>query len=339
MSTRKARVTVLAATVLAAALVTGTYAFTNFNQSATNKMGGHTVGGVRLHDDYNEVDAAAMDADRDDKNTVNKDVYVENYGNYTLFVRVRLLEYLERGYGDEGSADQVEAARKPLVAGAAKGDTSTWYPHLPDAADDPFAPYYSLALGGEKYYLPTDITKDDDDTVDNQLNYADPGDRVPTSQTSQDNTDRYTDSDVGYNAKGNDDEKALPHSVNGDGVTLTPKAQVQSLAAWLAADEDDRATNVWLYDTDGWYYWVGASLDDNTKPAGLVEGAVTGLLLDGVTLTEAPQSDGWYYAIHAELQAISKEDQSAFSTDGRTLTDDAWQLLQVIGGFSPPSAG
>ncbi|ETD03660.1 hypothetical protein N568_0112265, partial [Lactococcus garvieae TRF1] len=65
-------------------LIGGTFAFTAFNQQALNDRENNIqveVGG-RVHDYYN-------------RDTENKDVFVENYGEQPIMARIRLSEYLE----------------------------------------------------------------------------------------------------------------------------------------------------------------------------------------------------------------------------------------------------
>jgi len=52
----KRRAAAAAGVVVAAALaVTGTWAYTNFVQKATNELAGESSAGVRLHDDFTTV--------------------------------------------------------------------------------------------------------------------------------------------------------------------------------------------------------------------------------------------------------------------------------------------
>jgi hypothetical protein len=90
----KAIVAVLLALVL---LLSGTYAWTAISQRAQNEIYDTINDGGRLHDDY-------------DGN--NKDVYVENFGQAPIFVRVRLDEYMEV----DGTS---------VTAGAVRSDVTT----------------------------------------------------------------------------------------------------------------------------------------------------------------------------------------------------------------------
>ncbi|MDR3239790.1 MAG: hypothetical protein LBT44_06850 [Clostridiales bacterium] len=139
MRARKLIAGVSAAVLAAALLGAGTYAWFSFGQEAKNEFSGEGSNpGGRLHDDFD--------------GHLNKDVYVENFGNRPLFVRVQLNEYME-------------VSDQPLVQGAAKDDLSTWIPHTPDVdveiCDQVFHAYWDWKLSGndgERYYLPTSDT-------------------------------------------------------------------------------------------------------------------------------------------------------------------------------------
>lgn len=76
-------------------LIGGTFAFTAFNQQAINdREGWNSEGGAgRIHDYYNS-------------RTENKDVFVENYGDEPLLVRIQLKEFLSQN--DESIVDDAE---------------------------------------------------------------------------------------------------------------------------------------------------------------------------------------------------------------------------------------
>ena len=93
------------------ALIGGTFAFQSFNQRATNDREGWNNEGAagRIHDYYSDE-------------TGNKDVFVENYGDEPLLVRVQLKEFLSKN--DES-----------IVRDAERGYVDTWTVWQP-AADD-----------------------------------------------------------------------------------------------------------------------------------------------------------------------------------------------------------
>jgi len=153
--------------VLATLATGGTLAYNNFMQARTNRFSnGFTNHGVRLHDDYKIF---TNRADND------KDIYVENYGDSFLLVRVRLDEFYELN-------------KKVIVGGTGailndprlnwvtfKGDIVTKDGRvIADAGihDDNTDPRDGLAdwewvFGGQKYYLPTENIYDDDPNPDN----------------------------------------------------------------------------------------------------------------------------------------------------------------------------
>jgi len=169
--------------LIAAMLMTGTFAWQSVSQQALNQaIGGYLrprdpndPAGGRLHDDFEEVDSNAW---RRGATVANKDVYVENFerhANYgqPIFVRLRLYEYMEFGDGawlQPGNAERrvYPAANynvRPLVPGTRRDDFNTWTPRLSWAPEltggtanttaDPFRRYWNWDMGGSKVYMPT----------------------------------------------------------------------------------------------------------------------------------------------------------------------------------------
>lgn len=100
-------------------LIAGTYTWFSFTQRAINdrhvELGFEEVG--RLHDYFDEVSG-------------NKDVFVENFGDAPILVRIKLLEYMEV---DGVSMVQADAATDTDVQ-PLKADPTTWTPWAPAAA-------------------------------------------------------------------------------------------------------------------------------------------------------------------------------------------------------------
>ena len=95
-------------------LISGTMAFQAFNQQAINDRENTVqvnVGG-RVYDYYN-------------RDTENKDVFVENYGERPIMARIRLSEFLEYQRGEEDFT--------PLVAGSERDNLATWITWIPSA--------------------------------------------------------------------------------------------------------------------------------------------------------------------------------------------------------------
>ena len=130
-------------------LIGGTMAFQAFNQQVINDRENTVqvnVGG-RVHDYYN-------------RDTENKDVFVENYGERPIMARIRLSEFLEYQRGEEDFT--------PLVPGSERDNLATWITWIPSAnninqrADtgnsSAFNRYAQLTFGeGETapWYMPT----------------------------------------------------------------------------------------------------------------------------------------------------------------------------------------
>ena len=100
-------------------LIAGTYTWFSFTQRAINDrhvdLGFEEVG--RLHDYFDEVSG-------------NKDVFVENFGDAPILVRIKLLEYMEI---DGVSMVQADPASDTDVQ-PLKADPTTWTPWIPAAA-------------------------------------------------------------------------------------------------------------------------------------------------------------------------------------------------------------
>lgn len=88
----------IALLVLLLLVVVGTYAFQAFNPRAINdRENRQDIGtGGRVHDYYN-------------RDTENKDVFVENYGDRPIMARIRLSEFLETKSDGEGSIHSLSA--------------------------------------------------------------------------------------------------------------------------------------------------------------------------------------------------------------------------------------
>jgi len=160
---------VLAGLLVIAIIVSGTLAYTNYQQTALNRFEGYVNHGVRLHDDYA---IKVMEKDND------KDVYVENYGTSQLLVRVRLDEFFQIGQGVLG------AAGSNAVSPIGNLDNSTyndprygWNPIAWDTAITTNGSGVTSAVmgdgmwkwifGGDKFYLPTENIYDENNDPDN----------------------------------------------------------------------------------------------------------------------------------------------------------------------------
>lgn len=317
---RRKKAAAAAVAVLSVAIaLTGTYAWQSIRQSTTNKKTVEFEAGGRLHDDFNGRE---------------KSVYVENYADpdaedsAPIFVRIRLLEYMETG-GDAGKdRDQLNADRgdvTPVVAGAEISKTETWWVHKPNDQNDPFHEYWKWGLGGSTKYVPT-FNKDNDSLVP---------DVNGTYEGTAAGDKEYFDDYVDYTAAN------APNSVTDDAnygngtflnethvVKTTQNATVITMEQWKT-EKDCEPGKYWVWDNDGWAYWAEA----------LQPGEATGLLLNSINSITAQRC---YYAVHVVNQQASAGDwgekgteadgtgtgATGFYADG--LTENALELLNTI---------
>lgn len=270
LSKRRKVAAILSAVLIIALAVTGTLAAFVFDGEIINEFGDIVTPGGTGHDDFD--------------NKANKDVYFENYGAATLFVRIRLDEYMELGAG---------ANAKSLVKGALRGTKTTWTTHIPSTSTDAdvcepgnletpgvdFHDFWTWKMGstyGERYYLPTLPTDPDAGTV-KQGAFYNIGDKQ-----------------------------------NNPKLEPVPDATVITMAQWVAAGMP--IGNYWVVDSDGWAYWA--------EP--LAPKSVTGLLLNEVTLKEKLDQSYYYainvrfYA--TDLEDIGKMRDTATDA-GKELID------------------
>jgi len=295
----------LTAGSLSAIIITGTLAWTSMNSQITNVWFGKgqaSEAGGTLHDDHTDSGA-------------NKDVYVENWGNENLFVRVRLAEYMELGTGAGILSESKDQSNVPVpnpqnhaVSVAGRQDVvdipDTWQIHIPDSADPAactsaadFHHYWNWDMGGSKFYYPAPENS-------RQIKgYVDSG------------------SPEGLSAV----------SVNSGGVKAkqTLNATVMTMAQWKAGGS--QIGPYWVMDTDGWSYWA----------APLEPGSATGLLVNNVTLRTQPDQD-YYYGINVIAQMATKDgatekgepdNYNSFGEDiNGTWTQDGHDLMDLITG-------
>ena len=301
MSLKLKTMTSLTAISLSALIVTGTFAWTNLNPQRLNEWQGTsanpaTGAGGTLHDDYEE-------------NGAEKHVYIENWGNEDLYVRIRMDEYMEIGSGaglkaisaDSGTGEIVHNPNNlaaPLINGANIDEPKTWETHIPyesannDSSD--FHNYWDWLMGGQKYYYP-----------------------APESSRV----------DKNYVASGSTDDIA-ENSINSAGIQAkqTRMAHVITMEQWKEVLEG-QIGDYWVIDTDGWAYWA----------APLGPGDATGLLLREVNLKEIPDKD-YYYGINVIAQMATKDgtigdgDLDSFKSFGLAensgWTDDGKALVE-----------
>lgn len=331
--TRKTISAAIAIVCAIAITLTGTFAWQSISQTALNETAGEANPGGRLHDDFNGT---------------NKDIYVENFtnpddGGMPIYVRVRLDEYMEIGAeagmkAADGSFDENRSADS-VIAGAKINDVSTWKTHIPGDSTDEFHTYWDWAMGGSTVFMPTfnknkdslsadingtyeGLTEGDDVHYDDYQVYT-AGQTVTDDEVYDfDNNDI----DEGDNAVDGVNIKTVANVTHTARETLT--GTVMTMAEWIAAGSHPGP--YWVYDTDGWAYWAQA----------LEPGEATGLLLDGIEMTNKP-GDNWYYAINVVGQFATAGDfgepgeegqpgTGFYNTDnGAPLSDDAKALLEA----------
>jgi hypothetical protein len=206
--------TLLAIATLAmmAVLAVGTFAWTSFNNDVINQWRGddtvdETPGGS-VHDDF--------------CGGVNKDVYVENWGDIPIYVRIQLSEYMEIGK----KAGLTDSEAVSLINGALLFDRSTWETHIPHGSpgycEAGFHDYWQWSMGGSKWYLPTANVNKHDSYIDQTS---------PKSAYGMQNLD-------------------------GAPARQTPYAIVLLMDDWKAMGQP--VGPYWVADSDGWFYWADA---------------------------------------------------------------------------------
>ncbi|MDR2649946.1 MAG: hypothetical protein LBB94_09580 [Clostridiales bacterium] len=301
-------------------IVTGTFAWTSLNSQKVNEwfgagMNPGTGPGGTLHDDFFEN---------------SKQVYVENWGDENLYVRIMLGEYMEIGFGaglksvaKDSSGEDIHNPNNKSVS--VRGNTwnidepekwnVVWVgDRLNEVGDIPtgIAPWYKLSsywgwnMGGQKYYFP-----------------APEGSRT----------------DKGYV------DQRSPNAlqpITGDdyeSVKRTLSASIMSMEAWKVTGSP--IGNYWVIDrSDGWAYWA----------APLEPGEATGLLINSVmkigsawqnytSNVDFDYNSDYYYGINVHAQIATKDGTTAngeldnyknFGTDGGWTKDGQLLMDKVV---------
>ena len=311
--TAKKKKTLAAIGAVALALVIalgGTFAWQSISQQALNEAAATLNPGGRLHDDFDGR---------------NKDVYVENFTDVAdgtpIFARVRLDEYMELGLG--AGTDRNLEAGVPLTTtgltvvgeGAKINDKTTWTTRTPGSglADEAGNVYWTWDMdGGQTVYMPT--FNKNKDSLKSDVNGTYDGD--PDTDIPYDDYVTYTEGeplegDAVYDADSNDvEDENVDRATESHTAKPTINGTVITMAEWMTrwrtyqaivnpSDEDKAQVmgDFWVWDDDGWAYWANA-IQPNTA---------TGLLLDGIELTNPP-SDSYYYGINVVGQFVTADD-------------------------------
>jgi hypothetical protein len=266
-------------------------AWTDMTQAKTNKFHGSVDADVTLHDEFDGVD---------------KDVFVENSGTATIFVRVRLDEYAQSG-------DLI------FASGAKVKDKTTWTPHTYDgvsitdcgnADNGKFHEYYRWTMnGGERDYTP-----------------GTPG-MVYTVLSGSGKVDRTDLTGEGHHTAAASAPVKLSEAIAALNAVEPDAAQQGIITAvnagvWLL-DDTDTAEN-----GGGWAYW--------SKP--LLPETATNLLLTKVELLQ-DFPDDWIYRIDVKLQAVTANDFAKWNAGdwfGYRTTAGAESLIHL---WQTPAAG
>ena len=212
--------------VLAANLVTGTYARSLFTINPQESDGSESAG-VTLHN-HGTVD------------NQYQNIFIENWGDVSTFARIRLREYMEFGEG-AGNKNPSENFSTPLIPTAELNNTDTWHIHIPHNNETPnicsfgyeaslFHTYWEWTMGGQKYFYPVPEHK---------------------RSSAMESGDRYVDSGSPPHLHANS-----PDSPYGIPVSQTMSSEVVTMAQWVNAGKP--IGNYWVIDTDGWAYWANA---------------------------------------------------------------------------------
>ncbi|MFK4973310.1 hypothetical protein [Lactococcus garvieae] len=287
-------------------LISVTFAFQAFNQQAINDRLRENIPGGRVHDYYN-------------RNTENKDVFVENFGTVPLMARVRLSEFLE-------SRSPGETAFTPLVAGTTRENIDSWTTWIPSAnntgqresshASNAFNRYSNLILGWSRpgqsvpWFMPT-FNHNNLDLSTAAAGHA--RDYIAGSGATDATTDGTTHPGDGTDAYWSSGDTYDNSGGTWPGETVTHQA-IQNLpqdrapmtiAQWANLPNYEKVGNFWVIDHQtGWAYWANR----------LRAGEATSYLLDAAEMTaEADTIPGeYYYGIHVDSQLISPDRTEEF---------------------------
>lgn len=283
-----------AAVLILVGILSGSFAWQSISQNAKNELNGEATNpGGRLHDDF------------DGK---NKDVYVENFGDQKLYVRVRLDEYMELG---EGAGTGKNA--RSLVDGAVFDKVTTWTVHKPGAAiedcqngngKDTFHDFIEWEMGGKTVYMPTFNTNKDSLKADINGTLTGKFGKAYDDYRSYEEGQKETGTEIWDDDANNIEDDNVKKVEKEHTAKVTPEAKVVKMADW-----DQEPGDVWVVDTDGWAYYA----------KGIEPGEATGLLLNGITVKNEP-AEKWYYAINVIGQFATggdwgKEDKTGFFAD------------------------
>ncbi|MCL2654686.1 MAG: hypothetical protein FWD65_03185 [Coriobacteriia bacterium] len=294
--TKKPVIAAIAVAVIAALMLGGAFAWTDFTQSKTNKFRGTYEADATLHDEFDGF---------------NKNVFVENSGSNVIYVRVRLDEFMRVG---TTQFDSKADAR----------DKTTWTPHTwdgPTLADSgnadkgKFADYYewnTTGWGGARDYTPGTpgmvytTLGPDGKVLPEDVDFVSTGPASKPHHTADANEPMLMS-----------EFKRLEEQ---DYDQMTPEDQAEwdsqvKAGCWILDDAPAK-------DGGAWAYW--------SLP--LAPDTATNMLLQDVKLTHEP-ADDWIYRIDVKLQAVSLSDTDLWNdsagTFGYKISDNAKLLIKA----------
>lgn len=333
-------------TVFGVLLVLGTsgsFAWTSISQRALNEASYTVNPGGRVHDDYEGFENIA------DSNggIVNKDIFAENYSKKSIFVRIKLTEYMEVGQGagkyevlgddhilSPTSDNQAKVLPNAGFDNATLSDRSSWPAYLPngllsDGGQSALREYITWVLGDKndsrKVYMPTfnqnnqslesDVTGKaiEESTWTQNTNYDTAQNPLPGTHNQWELGEKHISELKTYDEEAEMEE--LTAGVEHIAVeTIKPDRSqgYMTMVEWQAANEP--TGNFWVHDNDGWIYWANP----------LAPKSATSLLLDNLDVTFP--NDDMYYAINVISDFATAEDLDKWEN----VSTDATNLLAKI---------
>jgi len=341
----------LALLLVVALLVSGTLAWQAISQNAINTSYTEYTSGVRLHDNFH-------------RQSGNKDVFVENFGERPVLVRVRFSEFMTQDgnvFAPNTSPYHPHGGIVPVVGedGEPTGATVTYapwtvrrpLPGLPHISQEEagvrhFGRYVRWDLGGQKWFMPTHnmdglclaSTASGDGVC--YLTWE-PNAVGRMNGTDNDGTENFWAplsycSDTGepiaqytyaYRQLRNSTWSNVEHRHYAQ-ETIPHTVDVMTMSEWnnLGYPIGD----FWVADYDGWFYWAamlqpGEFCEDTQER---LTSNATSLLLDHIRI-QPPDGD-WRYSINVEMQsALAHTWEYAFNN---TYTDCGENLILVVIG-------
>lgn len=287
-------------------LIGGTFAFQSFNQQAINDREGQNNEGAagRIHDYYN-------------RETENKDVFVENYGDEPLLVRIQLKEFLSKN----GESIVIDAERENLES------WTVWQPSARDIhrrnEDSPSHAFESytdwtfgfsgegvhemsarnMAISGGAPYMPTfnhDRGEERTAAAGDALDYVEGGATHPGDGTEGYWRQHATFKNYDPEEAEEDRSPLFPGRAVEQDVqhTLLQERPPITMAVWEGLDEHEKIGRYWVVDEEtGWAYWASY----------LQHGQATSYLIDQADMADAIKATpgSWFYAILVQGNMVS----------------------------------